>query len=60
MSWLWSRAPRADRVARAALQRLRRRLAKEKTRQINALSRFARDPTRLESLFGPLKLILQR
>jgi proteasome lid subunit RPN8/RPN11 len=59
MSWLWSRAPRADRVARAALQRLRRRLAKEKTRQITALSRFARDPTRLESLFGPLKLMAE-
>jgi len=58
MSWLWSRAPLADRAARTALQGLSKKLAKENGRQINALSRFAGDPARLETLFGPLKLMV--
>jgi hypothetical protein len=59
MSWLWNRTRRADRIARTALERLSQSLAKENGRQINALTRFARDPARLETLFGPLKLMVE-
>jgi proteasome lid subunit RPN8/RPN11 len=54
----FSRAPTADRAARPVLQRLSRNLAKENRRQIYALSRFNSDPARLETLFGPLKLMV--
>ncbi len=55
MKWFWTRAPRKDRLARAAVKRLSRKLAKENDRQIGTLSRFADDPGQLETLFGPLK-----